>query len=70
MICTWKGTQGWFVCYFQPEWPAHYILNYFQLQGKGHRAAAANRAYGDRRTMGVTTVNRAADGRRTINLTV
>ena len=35
-----------------------------------HRATAVSSAYGNRRTMGVTAVVRAADGRRTVRFTV
>ena len=34
-----------------------------------HRPTAVSSAYDDRRTMGVTTVGRAADGRRTMTST-
>ena len=36
------------------------------LRACGHRSAAVSSAYDGRRTMGVTVVVRAADGRRTM----
>ena len=46
------------------------ILNtlYRQYHANAHRSAAVSSAYGERRTMGVTAVERAADDRRTMTL--
>ena len=40
----------------------------FSLFAGSYRSAAVSSAYGERRTMGVTAVERAADDRRTMTL--
>ena len=44
----------------------HFTVNYLLLQHKAHCSTAVSSVYGGRRTMGVTAVEHAADGCRTI----
>ena len=46
------------------------LVNVEGLWGKVCCSTAVSNVYGDRRTMGVTAVDSAADGRHTMNITV